>query len=219
MTPDPRKGRAGRKSKWHTHVLPNLDRIRFWRRMGFMEKDIYVKLDVAERSFYEYKALYPQLVQALKETKVDADREVVEALFKRACGFEYEEVEIIGTPDTTGKGIAKIEKVIKHKRFEPPNPTAIIFYLKNRCRDLWRDVQDHQHDHQGRIDHNIIHHAPPELLEEFQKVLALEIAKQRRLSPSVIDVSHEELKHHAPNNGNGNGNGSRNLVTTAMETE
>lgn len=204
MKADPRKGRAGRKSKWTSHVEPHLERIKYWRRMGLLEKEICNKLDVSEHTFCKFKRIYPQLLHALKESKEEADQEVVNALFKRACGFEYTETEIIGTPDETGKKMAKIERVITHKRYEPPHSTAQIFYLKNRCPLAWQDVQDFRH--QGKIDSSSTHQVSPEMLQQFHSLLSLEI--QKRLSAKDVSVD---------GNSDGNGNGSKNRIATLVK--
>jgi hypothetical protein len=81
--------RPGRQSKYFTHVQPKLELITHWRRMGFPEYDIVGRLGVAKSSFAVYKTKYPDLMDALKEGKDDADRAVVDALFKRACGYDY----------------------------------------------------------------------------------------------------------------------------------
>lgn len=46
---NPQKG--GRKSKWETHVKPNLDRIPKLRRQGYHEEQIAEILGVAKSTF------------------------------------------------------------------------------------------------------------------------------------------------------------------------
>ncbi|EJV07735.1 hypothetical protein HMPREF1334_02430, partial [Enterococcus faecalis ERV41] len=59
------------------------------------------------------------------------------ALFKSATGYEYTEV----TEELTENGMEITKKVTKQVA---PNPTAAIFWLKNRKPDEWRDRKETQ---------------------------------------------------------------------------
>ena len=76
-----------RKSKYDAFVKPHLARIEHLCRMGATEEEICRKLGVAVSSFNVYKNLYPELMEALKRGKVDADDAVEAALFRRATGY------------------------------------------------------------------------------------------------------------------------------------
>ena len=56
---------------------------------------------------------------------------MTESLFKRATGIEVTEVEV------RDDGKKKVKRVTK--KHIPPDPTAQIFWLKNRQPELWRD--------------------------------------------------------------------------------
>jgi hypothetical protein len=71
----------------------------------------------------------PELQDAVKNARRQADMQVVNALFRRAVGYEYCEVLY----DNYGK---TYRKVFKHL---PPDVTACIFWLKNRMKDEWAD--------------------------------------------------------------------------------
>lgn len=71
------------------------------------------------------------MCEALKKGKEVVDMEVENALLKSALGFEYQEEAI------TTKG-----DVVTVKKFERPNITAQIFWLKNRKPSVWRDKQE-----------------------------------------------------------------------------
>jgi hypothetical protein len=83
---------AGRKSKYHTHVEPYLDVIAGWCRGGADDIQIAEKLGIALSSFYKYKNEFTEFSEALRENKEFADVRVMNAMYKRAIGFEYEEV-------------------------------------------------------------------------------------------------------------------------------
>jgi hypothetical protein len=71
----------------------------------------------------------PELQDAVKNARRQADMQVVNALFRRAVGYNYVEVLY----DNYGK---TYRKIFKHL---PPDVTACIFWLKNRMKDEWAD--------------------------------------------------------------------------------
>jgi len=83
-----------------------------------------------------------QFDATLKRCKEKADLEVINSLYKRAVGYEAEDVEFVRTTDPAGNVLdSKIEKV--KRRHVPGDTTACIFWLKNRQRKDWRDkVED-----------------------------------------------------------------------------
>jgi len=136
--------KGGRPGKYYTHVEPRLIEIEGWARDGLIDEQISKNLGVAYSTFKIYKKKYSDLMAALKKGKEVVDREVENALLKRALGYEYTETteEPIIDPKT-GKiemGISK--KVTKHIN---PDTTAQIFWLKNRKPEQWRDKKDFEH--------------------------------------------------------------------------
>ena len=134
----------GRKNKYFTHVKPRLETIRAWRRRGLTEAEMCKNLGVGYSTFSVYKNDYIELQEVLKSGKEDAAAQVFNALFQRAVGFEYEEVQTVGTRSTrTGdEVVTRIRKIKKHVL---PDVTAQIFYLKNRCSKDWNDRRQHEH--------------------------------------------------------------------------
>ena len=107
------------------------------------------KIGINEATFCRWKNDFPQMVQALKRGKAPVDIKVENALLKRALGYEYEEttteIEDIPTNKTDGNGntIYKQKKHIKKtKRFIPPDTVAMIFWLKNRKPEQWKDKRE-----------------------------------------------------------------------------
>lgn len=121
----------GKYQEWLTEE--GLIRLKGWAFDGLTDEQIAKdKIGIGVRTLYEWKDRFPQIMQALKDGKEIPDREVEAALYKRACGYEYEEV--------TEEWDATVEKMIVTKRVKkqvPPDPTSIIFYLKNRKPDQW----------------------------------------------------------------------------------
>ena len=70
--------------------------------------------------------------------KQAADDRVERSLYQRANGYSHPAVKVFMTRDG---------KTIEHKYTEyyPPDPTSMIWWLKNRRPDRWRDVQNIDH--------------------------------------------------------------------------
>ena len=60
------KSKAGRKSKYETHIKPNLDKIKKLAS-SHLEKDIAKQLGVSVSTFMEMKRKHPELQEALKK--------------------------------------------------------------------------------------------------------------------------------------------------------
>ncbi len=104
---------------------------------GCKDTEIAEAFQVCEDTITEWKKVYPEFSLSLKEGKELFDNGQVEnALLKSAMGFK----RVVQRLDKDGC-IHEIEEEL------PPNPTSLIFWLKNRQQDRWRDKQD--------IDHNI----------------------------------------------------------------
>lgn len=98
---------------------------------GATDQELADFFEVSVRTLYRWKNSNPEFCQALNAGKAPADDRVERSLFERACGYERDEVdvrvvngEIVQTPI---------------RKFYPPDTTAMIFWLKNRKPDQWRD--------------------------------------------------------------------------------
>lgn len=97
--------------------------------LGMTDAQMAEFFEVDERTVNNWKHDYPEFFQSIKKGKDLADVEVVEALRKRALGYQYEEVK----QETGQQG----DKTTTTTKEVPPDPTAIIFWLRNRQRDKW----------------------------------------------------------------------------------
>ncbi|GIP57900.1 transposase [Paenibacillus woosongensis] len=148
-------GRRGR-NKFHTHVEPKLLLIEAWARDGLIDEDIAKKLGVAYSTFRTYRDKFPALSAALKKGKEMADIEVENALFKRAVGYQYDEVTREAVKDIdpeTGDVITKMVETKRVTKEVQPDVTAQIFWLKNRRPEVWRDKQEIKHS--GQVDSEV----------------------------------------------------------------
>ena len=106
-------------------------------------------MGIAYSTFKEWVKKFPALSATIKKGKAPVDIEVENALYKRAIGFTYEEtttdVEQIPTSKLDEDGNPIIREIVHKKTVTKtalPDPTAMIFWLKNRRPDRWRDKQD-----------------------------------------------------------------------------
>ncbi len=120
------------KGKYQEWLEPEgLLKIEGWARDGLVDKQIAENIGVSERTFTEWKSRFSAISSALKKGKEVVDRQVENALLKRALGYKYDEV-------TFEEGI-ETKRVTKEV---VPDTTAQIFWLKNRKRETWCDRQN-----------------------------------------------------------------------------
>jgi len=104
-----------------------------WAREGLTDEQIArCKIGINVATLYAWQKRFPKIRNALKKGKAPIDTMVENALLKRALGYEVEE-EIVEMTDGGKKHMRKV------KRHIPPDNVAIIFWLKNRRPDRWRD--------------------------------------------------------------------------------
>lgn len=106
--------------------------LRGWARDGLTDEQIAKNMGVASSTYYKWQLDHAEIAEALKKGKAPVDIEVEDALLKRAKGYDYEEV----ITEVYGDGKKHVKKIKKHM---PPDVGAIVFWLKNRKRNLWRD--------------------------------------------------------------------------------
>ncbi len=106
-------------------------KIEGWARDGLTDEQIAQNMGITAKTLYEWKKKYSEICESLKRGKEVIDRQVENALLKRALGYRYDEVTIEDGVET--KRVTK--EVI-------PDTTAQIFWLKNRKPEDWRDKKD-----------------------------------------------------------------------------
>lgn len=122
-----------KKIDWWTSDK-GLELIAGWRQSGCTIKEIHAKIGVDARTFRAWRKKCPQLDEIMSVGKDIATTRVVNALFRRAIGYEYEE-----TVQELVEGRMITTKIFtKHM---PPDTKAILAYLYNRDWQNWRVAQ------------------------------------------------------------------------------
>jgi hypothetical protein len=85
---------------------------------------------------------HPELSAAVTEGHRTADAKVIEALYKRATGYDYENSERLVTKHKVKGQTTETQTARKTQHHLPPDTRAILFWLKNRRPDQWSDTPD-----------------------------------------------------------------------------
>jgi hypothetical protein len=121
-------------SKMIDWIAPEgLAQIESWARDGLTLDQIAHNCGCAGSTLREWKKKDPAVSAALKRGREAADCLVENALYKRATGYEYDEVTL------SRKGDGKMKETKRVHKTALPDITAIIYWLKNRCPDKWQD--------------------------------------------------------------------------------
>jgi len=110
-------------------------------RNGATIEDLTRIIGCGKTAFHRVKKVYSEFSELLKEGKEEADLKVENALFKRACGFEYEEK----TNEVKMNSDGSLGQVISLKtttKFIPPDTGAAMAWLKNRQPAKWKDKHE-----------------------------------------------------------------------------
>lgn len=167
-----KKRSNGKYHQWITKE--GLLKIEGWARDGLVDKQIAHNIGIAEQTLNVWKKKYPSLSESLKRGKEVVDREVENALRKRALGYKYEEIKI----EESDNG----EKITRTMKEVIPDTTAQIFWLRNRKNKDWsnKDLIDIEKA-KAEIEHT----------QEKTKLLT-GIKKDTSILEALIDLENEE---------------------------
>ena len=141
-TQSKKKSNAGRKGLYKEWLeADNLIRLEGWARNGLTDEMIAHNIGITTTTLYDWKKKYPQFAEAVKRGKEVVDIMVENALLKSAMGYSYDEItqEAHYNSEKEELEMAVTKVVTKHVQ---PNPTSLIFWLKNRKPEAWRDTKN-----------------------------------------------------------------------------
>lgn len=104
--------------------------------LGATDSDLADFFGVSDRTIYRWAAKYDEFCQSLKAGKELADDRVERSLYHKAVGYTFDSEKVF---QFQGQ-IVRAET----KEHVSPDTTAMIFWLKNRRKEQWRDRQEHE---------------------------------------------------------------------------
>lgn len=101
--------------------------------LGATDSQLADFFDVAVSTISLWKVQHSEFSDALKVSKEEADAKVEQSLYRRALGYECDEVDIR----------VVMNQVVQTpvRKIYPPDTTAAIFWLKNRQPVQWRETK------------------------------------------------------------------------------
>lgn len=103
-------------------------------REGFTDAKVSNVLGVTEQTINNWKHAHCGFFESIKDWKYEADHQIEKSLFQRAKGFTLKETKV-----GFHEGASIVEIVDKNY---PPDTASMIFWLKNRKPNQWRDKQE-----------------------------------------------------------------------------
>lgn len=131
------KNKGGRPSKYDSI---NHDVVEFMYNNGATDKQVADCLKITDRTLNNWKKDNLKFFQSLKDWKHDADDKVERSLYQRACGYTAKDTKVFFDAKTLTTHTIVIDKVY------PPDPTSMIFWLKNRQPQRWKDKREMSFD-------------------------------------------------------------------------
>lgn len=127
------KNKGGRPTKFDSSFI---EQAYNYCCLGADDKKLAEFFGVCKATINGWKHEHPKFLDSIKSGKDKFDLDKVEgALIHRALGYSHKEVK---TATHEGK-ITDVQEFDKHY---PPDTTALIFWLKNRNPERWRDKHD-----------------------------------------------------------------------------
>lgn len=121
-------GARGKYQEWLTDE--GLLKLEGWARDGLTDEQIAENMDIAVGTLYRYKNEYCEICEALKRGKDVVDRQVENALLRRALGYSYEEQEYATFPLEDDEYYEALETHIQNYKFMNPEATDIDIQLE-----------------------------------------------------------------------------------------
>ncbi len=139
MTTKKTKAVTGRPTAFKPEYVEQVEKL---CKLGATDKDLADFFGVTEQTINNWKLAEPLFFESLKRGKMLADANVASALYHRATGYSHEAVKIFNHEG--------VPLEVPYTEHYPPDPTSMIFWLKNRRPDLWRDKREVENS--GTID-------------------------------------------------------------------
>lgn len=121
----------GRPTKYKKEYAEQAAKLCFLGATDEMLADFF---NVCVATLNNWKSIHPDFLASIKESKAALDSRVEKSLFERAMGYSHPEEKVF-----CQNGEITVHETTKHY---PPDSTSMIFWLKNRQPEKWRDKQE-----------------------------------------------------------------------------
>ena len=140
---------TGRPGKYTLWLQPdNLEKVRNWRRNGATLDELSQLMHVGKTAIKEWQNRFPTFAEALKESEVYDDQAEATLHKLGVEGWVTQEVveEVLRGPDNrpilNDDGSPKLVVTKRITKQNPPQTTALIFWLKCRRPDIWKEKKE-----------------------------------------------------------------------------
>ena len=136
------KDLGGRPTKYDADFHPK--QVLKYALLGLTDKQMAGAFEINPDKFYQWQKKYPEISEAIKKGKLEADANVVSTLYKRALGHTQKSkipFKVKKIDSETGKLYDTVE-IVETEEYFPPDMVATIFWLKNRQPEHWRDKKE-----------------------------------------------------------------------------
>lgn len=129
--------KRGRKPTSGMYNQDMLDRIEQLTELGLSRDQVAMAIGIHKETLNGWIMKHPELKEAVEYGRWVHDFSVQKSLLMKARGFTVPEVKHVTGVDSIGRPYSYTTTT---KKYYPPDMTAIIFWLKNRHREDWRDA-------------------------------------------------------------------------------
>lgn len=136
-----------RKSKFGSWLRRyGLETVRKLAEDGYTDEEIAARTGISADELLMWSNRHKNLRDAIELGRREADYSVVEAVYKRAVGYNVSvkkthKLKRVDFDPVTGKKIREYEELAtaEDEDYVPPDLRASIFWLKNRQPDRWNE--------------------------------------------------------------------------------
>jgi hypothetical protein len=133
---------AGRPSKYKPEFAKQAAKL---CKLGATDAQLADFFQVSVSTVNLWKVEHKEFSESIRVPKAEADERVEQSLYRRAMGYEHDEVDI----RVVGGDLVQTPI----RKYYPPDSTAMIFWLKNRKPGDWRDKAEVEHS--GDVQHSL----------------------------------------------------------------
>ena len=134
------KRSTGRRSLYRPELDDYVERLAM---LGLKDTELADALKITERTLNNWKNRHPSFFQSIKNGRLEADGNVVRALYFRAIGAVVKRQQPFKLKRVFWEDGNRCEEetieIVTYEEQVPPDTGAIAFWLKNRRPDKWRE--------------------------------------------------------------------------------